>query len=564
MEEKSKLLRERAKAELRKGKMIDASLYETDFKVLVEELSIYQIELEQQNQELLKSQEEIQQSKNRYLDLFDNAPISYLIIDSNGVIKDINQTACLLLESNKNKFLKQKITKIIHPDFQDIYYIYFRTLINQKHNQTCDIKLQKSNNTFFYARIQGIRQPQSVADDPEFRLAIIDVTIQKEMELKLLIAKNKAEESDRLKSAFLANMSHEIRTPMNGILGFADLLKDPGLSSEQLEEYIKIIEKSGIRMLNIINEIIDISKIEAGLMKLDIMETNINEQIEFIYTFFKPEVEAKGMKLTFRNYLPAKEVILNTDREKVYAVLTNLVKNSIKYSKEGTIEIGYIKRDKSLEFYVKDTGIGIPKNRQETIFERFIQVDIADKMAQQGAGLGLAITKAYIEMLGGKIWVESEVGIGSTFYFTLPYNADLTKETVDRQIYSSDKTDLNRKLKILIAEDDNVSEMLLKSELKTLSNEILIARTGFEAVEICHNHPDLDLVLMDIRMPEMDGYEATRQIRKFNKQVVIISQTAFGLSVNRDKSIESGCNDYIAKPIKKNELLSLIQKYFKK
>jgi len=381
---------------------------------------------------------------------------------------------------------------------------------------------------------------------------------------ELLKAKEQAEESDRLKSAFLANMSHEIRTPMNGILGFAELLKEPGLTGMEQQDYIRIIEKSGVRMLNIINDIVDISKIEAGLMKLEIQESNVNEQILDIYTFFKPEVETKGMILSFNTPLPKEDAILKTDREKVYAILTNLVKNSIKYSNTGTIEIGYNKRNGDLEFYVKDTGIGIPDDRQDAIFERFIQADIPDEWAQQGAGLGLSITKAYVEMLGGKIRVASQVGVGSTFYFTLPYNAVLTKETVVNQVVPSENTELVGKLKILIAEDDEVSEMLIGNTLKTIGKEIIIARTGVEAVEACKKNPYLDLVMMDIRMPDMGGYDATRQIRMFNKEVVIIAQTAHGLYGDREKAIEAGCNDYIAKPINKTELLLLIQKYFRK
>jgi len=381
---------------------------------------------------------------------------------------------------------------------------------------------------------------------------------------ELLKAKEQAEESDRLKSAFLANMSHEIRTPMNGILGFAELLKEPGLTGKEQQDYIRIIEKSGARMLNIINDIVDISKIEAGLMKLEIQDSNVNEQIQDIYTFFKPEVEAKGMILSFHTPLPTIEAILKTDREKVYAILTNLVKNAIKYSNTGIIEIGYNKRDSDLEFYVKDTGIGIPNDRHGAIFERFIQADIPGEWAQQGAGLGLSITKAYVEMLGGKIRVASQVSVGSTFYFTLPYNTVLINEPVIQQIVPSDNNDLIRKLKILIAEDDKVSEMLIDKTLKTFSKEIIKARTGVEAIEACQKNPDIDLVMMDIRMPDMGGYEAAFQIRKFNKEVIIIAQTAHGLYGDREKAIEAGCNDYIAKPINKAELLLLIQKYFGK
>jgi PAS domain S-box-containing protein len=387
-------------------------------------------------------------------------------------------------------------------------------------------------------------------------------------EKALTIAKQKAEESDRLKSAFLANMSHEIRTPMNGILGFSGLLKEPKLTGEEQQEYIGIIEKSGTRMINIINDIVDISKIEAGLMTLDIKESDINEQIEYIYTFFKPEVEAKGMKLSFINTLPSKEAIISTDREKVFAILTNLVKNAIKYTNKGSIEFGYNKKGDYIEFFVKDTGIGIPRNRQEAIFERFIQADIEDKMARQGAGLGLAITKAYIEMIGGKIWVDSTEGNlpddkagGSTFYFTIPYNKATKKETKHDNIDVADELP-KLDLKILIVEDDETSSNLLSIILDSFEKEIISVINGYEALEACRNNPDIDLILMDIQIPGMSGYEVTRQIREFNKEVVIIAQTAYGLSGDREKALDAGCNDYISKPIVKDELMSLIQQYF--
>jgi PAS domain S-box-containing protein len=380
---------------------------------------------------------------------------------------------------------------------------------------------------------------------------------------ELIGAKEKAEESDRLKSAFLANMSHEIRTPMNGILGFADLLKEPDLSGEERQEYIGIIEKSGLRMLNIINDLIDISKVESGQMEIFISEINVNEQIEYIYNFFKPEVQKKGMQLFFQNGLLNEEAIIRSDREKLYAILANLVKNAIKYSDTGSIKFGYILKKMQLEFFIKDTGIGIPDDKKEAIFNRFIQADITDKRAFQGAGLGLAISKSYVEMLGGSIWVESDEGNGSTFFFTIPYNVKPEEIIAAKKLASFEPIERSiRKLKILVAEDDESSEKLLTEIIKKYCKEEIRVRNGIDAVETCRDNPDIDLILMDIQLPDMNGYEATREIRKFNKSVLIIAQTAYALVGDRELTLKAGCNDYISKPIDKRLLNEMIQKYF--
>ncbi len=387
-----------------------------------------------------------------------------------------------------------------------------------------------------------------------------DISDRKKAEQEILAAKEKAEESDRLKSAFLANMSHEIRTPMNGILGFADLLKKPELSGDKQLKYIEIIEKSGNRMLNIINDLIDISKIESGQMNVVKAETNINEQIEYIYTFFKPEVEQKGMELSFKTPLTSSEATISTDREKIYAILTNLVKNAIKYSNEGAIELGYKKVNSNLQFYVKDCGIGIPKEKLEDIFNRFFQTHQSLSSGYEGAGLGLAISKAYAEMLGGKMWVESVEGEGSTFYFTIPY-INKNSPYAGRQVQSSQAIKLEDKLTILVAEDDPTSELFISEVLNPIAKKILKVNNGHDVVKSIQENPEIDVILMDIKMPGLDGYKATREIRKSNQDVVIIAQTAFGLAGDKEKAIKSGCNDYIAKPIKQEVLFQLIAKH---
>lgn len=393
---------------------------------------------------------------------------------------------------------------------------------------------------------------------------IVDITDQKRIENELIAAKEKAEESDKLKSAFLANMSHEIRTPMNGILGFSSLLKEPNLSGEEQKNYIEIIEKSGARMLNIIHNIIDISKIESGSMPTSYKDLNINKQIIHIYNILSNDAKEKNIDFSFTTGLSDSEAMIFTDEDKLYSIITNLINNAIKYTDKGSVEFGYIKDHDTLEFYIKDTGIGIAKDRQDIIFERFIQEDIEDIQARQGAGLGLSITKSFIVMLGGKIWLESKKGKGSTFYFTIPYQTAKSTRSMDENNSSNSfSVSHSKKPNILVAEDDEASQLLISEFLKDETQRILTVGNGKEAIEICRNTSDIDLVLMDIQMPELNGYEATRAIRQFNKDIIIIATTAFAQKGDKEKALKAGCNDYISKPYSQANLTAMITKHCK-
>ncbi len=513
-----------------------------------------------------QAEEAMQHSEKKYRNIFENAREGIFQTNIDGSYISVNPAlANMYGYSTPEELIKSRsnISKdaYIDPNERD----HFLKLMEEHgyvKGYEYEVKRKDGSSIWFYEDAQAIKDDKG--NIKYFEGFVIDITERKRAEKELIKAKEKAEESDRLKSAFLANMSHEIRTPMNGILGFAELLKEPQLSGEEQQKYIKIIEKSGARMLNIINDIVSISKIESGQIEVYNSEVNINEQLEFTFNFFKLEADKKGLLLNLKYNLPTKEAIIRSDREKTYGIITNLVKNAIKYTDTGSIEFGYTLKENFLEFYVKDTGIGIPLDRQKAIFERFVQADTEDKRALQGAGLGLCIAKAYVELLEGEIWVDSIENNGSTFYFTLPYNKISTTITVENNNPISNTTEeiSSNQIKILIAEDDETSDLLLTTTLKAYSNNILHALNGFEAIKIMKSNPDIDLILMDINMPLLDGYEATRQIREFNKDVIIIAQTAYALKGDREKAMEVGCNNYLPKPIDNTVLGILLKKYF--
>jgi len=386
-----------------------------------------------------------------------------------------------------------------------------------------------------------------------------DITEKKKLWVDLIASKEKAEESDRLKTAFLANISHEIRTPMNGILGFAELLKEPQLSGEEQAEYIELINQSGKRMLALINDIVDISRIEAGETMIHVEPTHVNKLLHNLCTFFRPLAANKNLLLSCNNGLSDEECVIETDSAKLTQILTNLVQNGLKFSTEGEVRIGYIRKEDLLEFSVSDSGIGIPESMKESIFERFRQVDNSLTRHHEGSGLGLSISKAYVEMLGGSIRVESGEGNGSTFIFTLPFNPPGARKPEHHSTVNEASFGSLRDTTILLAEDDAVSRILIKRSLQEENLTILDAWNGRDAVQMIIQHPEVDLVLMDIKMPVMNGFEATREIKKLRPELPVIAQTAFTSKEERLKALEAGCDSFMSKSINKQKLIELIR-----
>jgi PAS domain S-box-containing protein len=377
---------------------------------------------------------------------------------------------------------------------------------------------------------------------------------------ELIKAKEKAEESDRLKTAFLANMSHEIRTPMNGIIGFTDLLKEPKLSGKEKKEYIDVIQQSGYRMLNIINDLIDIAKIEAGQVEVNIDNICINHLLDDIYTFFKPEAENMKLSFSCKKELSDSDSYIRSDQTKLNQVLTNLIKNALKFTRTGSVDFGYAIKGSIVEFFVQDTGIGIHHDFKDKVFERFRQVDISETTEFEGTGLGLSITRAYVEMLGGKIWLESEHGKGSTFFFSLPFSN--TKGYKAKRLPRKTKQIKSQLLHtILVVEDDDTSYLFLKEILRRNGFEVIRAINGEEAIHLIEQYSKIKLVLMDIKMPVMDGLEATGRIKQLRPDLPVIAETAYASEEDRQRSLDSGCDDFISKPIDKELLLRIVRKY---
>lgn len=455
--------------------------------------------------------------------------------------------------------------KIIHPkDFDRVMSILNSHIKGEKSTYKIEYRLKTKSGDWKWILDIGKVIEKSYNGKALRALGLhIDISSQKEKEKELILAKEKAQESDKLKSAFLANMSHEIRTPMNAIIGFLGLMKNTE-NKEKKEYYTTIINQNAESLLNIINDIVDVSKIEAK--QIDIYKNDIdpNYLLNNLYTSFKnKQININNNKCIIKTF-PNKDYSFSSDEDKIRRILTNLISNAMKFTANGTIEIGYRilpEKKAKIQFYVKDNGIGIDEKNQKIIFEHFRQAELELTRKYGGAGIGLSISKGFAEILGGKISFDSEINKGSIFYFTLPYNGNVNTIKNSNMIKKDDTKFDYSKLTILVAEDEFFNYEFINEILLMYDIKVLHAQNGLDAIELVKSNSDIDLILMDIKMPELNGLDATKRIKEINSKIPIIAQTAYALSGDKEKIMEAGCDNYIAKPINKDDLMDMINIY---
>ena len=523
---------------------------------------VFSDSLENLIRQIREQLESLIEAPNFYIALYDEAsgmlsiPYELDEMDSIETWPAKRSATGLVIEQKKTLLLKgADIERLLKEDVID--------LIGTPSEAWLGVPLFDKDRVIGAIAIQSYTDPNAFDENTihilEFVSSQIGLAIQQKRVLSdILEAKEKAEENNRLKTAFLNNLSHEIRTPLNAIVGFSEFLNEPGLDPARIHHLTDIICRSSNQLLSIIEDIVNISKIEAGLIEAWEKETSVSKIISNVYDQLQIKAAEKEIKFRYNTSLQESETLVITDETKLTQVLTNLVDNAIKFTEKGHVEFGCSLKDGFLKFYVADSGTGIDPDKFEIIFERFHQVETEHSQTKGGMGLGLPISRSFVELLGGEIWVESTPGSGSIFFFTIPWKP---VSNVQKKIPDREEVGLKDRQTILVAEDEENNFELTKVILSMYDVEILHAWDGQQALEMARDNPDIDLVLMDIKMPVMNGYDSTREIKKLRPKLPVVALTAYALPGDREKALGAGCDDYMSKPVSLKEFLTIVKKH---
>ncbi len=551
----------------------------------IDEPPLLQLELDMQNDEWRKSRLECKVAKNKYCDLRGFAPIGCFMMSEKGMILEANHTGAAMLGVENGSLLGKQFTAYIAGESQDVFYLHRKNLFKTKTKETpltCELKLRNKEGADFHALLSSTIAPDDEGRFSRIRAAVSNIDKLKRVEMKLRRAKEEADAASRAKSVFLANMSHEIRTPMNVILGMNRLALESAISPVQ-QGYLDTVQQSSESLLYLLNDILDYSKIEAGRVRLEKLPFDLEAVLKEVVKTFSAKTREKGLELSYR--LPSgQHTSLVGDENRLRQILINLVGNAVKFTDAGAIRIAVEEsaQDENevlLQFSVKDTGIGVPTDVQDAIFDQFTQADSRMSEKFGGTGLGLAICKMLTELSGGKIWVESEPGEGSAFYFTARYSKCDPGSVRSKTSDCSEKVCLPS-LDVLVVEDNRLNRNLARIVLEKAGHSVICAGNGVEALENLSSNR-YDVILMDVRMPKLNGIETTRLIRNCEKEVdifsmshqalltrvqkkirgtrtPIIAMTAHAMSDDRGICIAAGMDDHVTKPFKFEDMLKVI------
>ncbi len=499
----------------------------------------------------------LQESEKRYRTLFDLSPAGIMLLDENGIILKINESLSKSLQYTEEELSGKHVSVVVPPENYKKINEDIKQILTGDTLEHEVINLRKDGSKcIFYLCETTIKLP----DDRRGILAVVtDITDKKRAEIAVREAMEKAEASDKLKTAFLNNISHELRTPLNGILGFGELISKPGISEKEKQTFLSYLRSSSTRLMDTITNYMDISLIVSNNMKVNLIEFKPDILVHQIIEKYNKLFRKKEIDFTVNIPDNLNRFILKSDPELINKIFIQLLNNAAEYTEQGHVEIGIEVKPDYIEFYVKDTGIGIEKDAHEYIFDYFRQESEGIGRFHEGSGLGLSIANGITELLGGKIWFESEKGKGSTFYFNIPINNNTDnvalKENL-KQIYSGKKEPV-----ILIVEDEELNSKLVLYILQRLSLKTILATNGIQAIEICREHPEISLILMDIKLPFMDGLEATRQIKVIRKDLPVIAITAYAMVGDENIAFNAGCDDYITKPIDRELLIKKLGRF---